>query len=80
MSPLCELGLNQFLGIDSRPHNSSVKAHFEEHELCVLCTYTVGAVVGRDKPAKQVKAKCHEDFTLDSLAENDSMPQESLKQ
>ena len=43
-------------------------------------TYTVGAVVGRDKPAKQVKAKCHKDFTLDSLAENDSMPKESLKQ
>ena len=52
MSPLCELGLKQFLGIDPRPHNSSVKAHFEEHELYVLCTYTVGAVVGRDKPAK----------------------------
>ena len=52
MSPLCELGLKQFLGIDPRPHNSSVKAHFEEHELYVLCAYTVGAVVGRDKPAK----------------------------
>ena len=78
MSPLCELGLKQFLGIDPRPHNSSVNAHFEEHELYVLCTYTVGAVVGRDKPAKQ--AKCRKDFTLDSLAENDSMPQESLKQ
>ena len=78
---MCELGLKQFLGIDlRRPHNSSVKAHFEEHELYVLCAYTVGAVVGRDKPAKQVKAKCHKDFTLDSLAENDSMPQESLKQ
>ena len=80
MSPLYELGLKRFLGIDPRPQNYSVKAHFEEHKLYVLCTYTVGAVVGRDKPAKQVKAKCRKDFTFDSLAENDSMPQESLKQ
>ena len=32
------------------------------------------------RPNFVVKAKCHKDFKLDSLAENDSMPQKSLKQ